>query len=384
MKLQFPDLSIEQCHVLFNIAFEDYTVYDAEMPPEPQIQADRLHLTLLTSKYQLIVKQTGEVFGGLDRTEKANEYSPCRIPGFKVRKLLRQYNVQLDTEAEFIKYVSTQHNYDQSPADDFFGTYLLGAYHYVTIFRKTDQEPYTYILHGESHSPRREFCRTTDFDKFLEALDRVNALTLDEQEQLFSESAQIEPKSTDPATTVKLNSAYHAIKVGISHYYLQLPDHVLHINRNYPLINHLDRNFLQENREEGPYTEISLTQFEEVVNEVLDKLFHPPTSTLPKHPEASKQTILAVMEKLKSAIPIEWDRYTKTEDGFYVVFGWIARSDGQRDYVQFQLWDFQQPEEAFFSTSSAKYSRQIMEVLQGTSDDHNDCRKINELLEANL
>lgn len=49
--------------------------------------------------------------------------------------------------------------------------------------------------------------------------------------------------------------------------------------------------------------------------------------------------IREVAEKLSAAIPVEWDRFTKTDDGFYVVYGWIARSDGQRDFVLFEMWD---------------------------------------------
>lgn len=81
---------------------------------------------------------------------------------------------------------------------------------------------------------------------------------------------------------------------------------------------------------------------------------------------------------IASAIPVVWDRFTATDDGFYVVYGWIARSDGQRDFVIFELLE-NQPEDVFCTTSSAKYSKRIMEVLYGSSDDHNDCQKIAEL-----
>lgn len=85
-----------------------------------------------------------------------------------------------------------------------------------------------------------------------------------------------------------------------------------------------------------------------------------------------------IARSLESAIPIVWDRFTKTDDGFYVVYGWIARADGQRDFVIFELWEHE-PEAVFCTTSSAKYSRRISEVLYGSADDHNDCRPIDEL-----
>lgn len=90
-------------------------------------------------------------------------------------------------------------------------------------------------------------------------------------------------------------------------------------------------------------------------------------------------TIISVLEKLKEAIPVEWDRFTKTDDGFYVVYGWIARTDGQRDFVLFEMWDYERPENVFCTTSSAKYSEEIGRILYGSADGHNPCRKIDEL-----
>lgn len=187
-KIKFPALSVAQCHVIFNMAFEDYMVYydiDDFGSKEPEIKADNLHLILTTDQYQLIVKQSGEVTGGIDETGEASEYSECEVDGRQIRKMLRQYNVDIYTEADFIGWLQTQRNYDQSPRDNFFGTYLMGVHHFVTVYRKTEQEPYTYILHGMRHSPQREFCRTTNYDKFLESLDKVNAMSVDEQESVF-------------------------------------------------------------------------------------------------------------------------------------------------------------------------------------------------------
>lgn len=89
--------------------------------------------------------------------------------------------------------------------------------------------------------------------------------------------------------------------------------------------------------------------------------------------------VIEVAEKLKAAIPVEWDRFTKTDDGFYVVYGWIPRKDDQRDFVLFQMWDYEMPEEAFCTTSSAKYSEEISRVLYGSAADHNQCRNVTEL-----
>jgi hypothetical protein len=88
--------------------------------------------------------------------------------------------------------------------------------------------------------------------------------------------------------------------------------------------------------------------------------------------------LLTILKTLETAIPINWDRYTSTDEGFYVVYGWIPRSDGDRDFLMI-TWDKSEPDEAWYTTSSAKYSRIIMRVLTGSDDDHNDCRNIKEL-----
>lgn len=94
------------------------------------------------------------------------------------------------------------------------------------------------------------------------------------------------------------------------------------------------------------------------------------------------ETVVQLIHKLKQAIPVEWDRFTVTNDKFYVVYGWIARSDGQRDFVMIQMWDTDNddPEDVFYTTSSAKFSPEISRVLYGSANDHNPCRKIDELL----
>jgi len=94
------------------------------------------------------------------------------------------------------------------------------------------------------------------------------------------------------------------------------------------------------------------------------------------------------MEKLKILLnviaeqfPVKWDRWTKSdqETPYFCVYGWIARKDGQRDFLVVEMWEDQEINEAYFVTSSAKYSAMISELITGTKGDHNPCIKIEEL-----
>ncbi len=89
--------------------------------------------------------------------------------------------------------------------------------------------------------------------------------------------------------------------------------------------------------------------------------------------------VIDLLKKLNDSIPVEWDRFTKTEDNYYVVYGWIKRHDGERDFLMIGLWANDPPEDVFYTTSSAKYSMEISRVLYGSADDHNPCRKIEEI-----
>lgn len=94
--------------------------------------------------------------------------------------------------------------------------------------------------------------------------------------------------------------------------------------------------------------------------------------------QVTMNAVALITKKLANDIPVIWDRFT-SDDGFFVVYGWIARSDGQRDFLMISM-DVDYPaEDVFFTTSSAKYSREIMKCLFGSDEDHNDCRKIEEL-----
>lgn len=92
--------------------------------------------------------------------------------------------------------------------------------------------------------------------------------------------------------------------------------------------------------------------------------------------------LIEVLNKLSSQIPVEWDRWAKTEQypAHYSVYGWIKRKDGQRDFVCVEMWEYNRPCDAPFVTSSAKYSSKICEIITGEVTKHSPCRKISELL----
>ena len=75
-----------------------------------------------------------------------------------------------------------------------------------------------------------------------------------------------------------------------------------------------------------------------------------------------------------NVVPLEWDRYTENE-GFYNVYGWIKRTDKQRDFLLLQFDDSALLDVGFV-TSSAKYSKAIHDYLSEDIDEHNDCIKI--------
>lgn len=82
---------------------------------------------------------------------------------------------------------------------------------------------------------------------------------------------------------------------------------------------------------------------------------------------------------LNSLPMVQWDRFieapVESDHWMIVVYGWIARDDGQRDYVvlEFCSWT----ELPSFSTSSAKWSAQINEILYGPEAEHFDCQRVN-------
>lgn len=91
-----------------------------------------------------------------------------------------------------------------------------------------------------------------------------------------------------------------------------------------------------------------------------------------------KESAKSVIKTLEP-IPIEWDRFTGGDDEMFV-YGWIKRKDCQRDFVAIILLSMQSGNNYVnFTTSSAKYSKQICELLFGESDGHADCIKIENL-----
>lgn len=100
----------------------------------------------------------------------------------------------------------------------------------------------------------------------------------------------------------------------------------------------------------------------------------------PTEQAPASEQVIETIRKINEWAPVIWDRFTET-DGYYVVYGWIARSDGQRDFLVIQMWNTDLPSEAFWITSSAKYSEDIERALSGNIQDHVPCRKIDELLD---
>lgn len=84
--------------------------------------------------------------------------------------------------------------------------------------------------------------------------------------------------------------------------------------------------------------------------------------------------------QLANKIPIEWDRVTLSDGNYYVVYGWINRPDGKRDFVSLEMEQKETGLHAIqFVTSSAKYSKEIMKAFFGTDDGHSPCIKIDQL-----
>lgn len=92
------------------------------------------------------------------------------------------------------------------------------------------------------------------------------------------------------------------------------------------------------------------------------------------------EQLIEILEMLSRDIPIEWDRYT-IGGKCYSVYGWIERTDKKRDFVLIEYWS--DDHQTSFTTSSAKYSKEIYLLLEGTTDGHNDCIKIIKPLQLN-
>jgi hypothetical protein len=91
------------------------------------------------------------------------------------------------------------------------------------------------------------------------------------------------------------------------------------------------------------------------------------------------QFIKTQLNEIADKIPVEWDRYTCSGNIVYNIYGWVRRSDGDRDFVLVQFFLNGGIPMMSFVTSSAKYSKQIGEVICGIDFEHSDCIKISEL-----
>jgi hypothetical protein len=91
------------------------------------------------------------------------------------------------------------------------------------------------------------------------------------------------------------------------------------------------------------------------------------------------QFIKTQLNEVADKIPVEWDRYTCSGNIVYNLYGWIRRSDGERDFVVLQVFLTGGEPILSYITSSAKYSRTIAEIIFKESAGHTDCIKISEL-----
>jgi hypothetical protein len=77
---------------------------------------------------------------------------------------------------------------------------------------------------------------------------------------------------------------------------------------------------------------------------------------------------------------VRWDRAVPG-DGFMNVYGWIAREqDGRSDFVLLTFWDANPPgTPPSWTTSSARYSAEMAEIINGSTDTHNTCRRVGDV-----
>lgn len=95
----------------------------------------------------------------------------------------------------------------------------------------------------------------------------------------------------------------------------------------------------------------------------------------------------AILEELAEELAelefVEWDRWVGGEwsegHDYITVYGWIDRDDRHKDFVEIIRWD---DGGTYFTTSSAKHTEAIHRVLfDGTTDGHNDCRRVEDVLD---
>ena len=87
---------------------------------------------------------------------------------------------------------------------------------------------------------------------------------------------------------------------------------------------------------------------------------------------------------LLEALPfVEWDRFTigeMNDTQFVDVYGWIDRDGDYKDFVWSRFWPSNEVVE--FTTSSDEYSQEISETWFGDADDHNPCRRVEDVFDV--
>lgn len=79
-----------------------------------------------------------------------------------------------------------------------------------------------------------------------------------------------------------------------------------------------------------------------------------------------------ILPQIKAAIPVIWDRFVRFNNQ-YTVFGWINRTDGQRDFLIIWFNEGDKLSDIAFATSSAKYSKAVADLF---GSEHGDCTKV--------
>lgn len=84
---------------------------------------------------------------------------------------------------------------------------------------------------------------------------------------------------------------------------------------------------------------------------------------------------------------VEWDRFTlgeRPDEGREItVYGWIEREkDAYKDFVILSLYPETDDDIIWFTTSSDRYTNEIAETIYCESDDHNDCRRVEDTFDV--
>ena len=105
------------------------------------------------------------------------------------------------------------------------------------------------------------------------------------------------------------------------------------------------------------------------------------TPQTPQTAMNTKKQIMYLLALLENAVPVSWDRYTMSDVGAYNIYGWIKRSDNERDFLLLQIINDESGLNVGYVTSSAKYTKEIGLLLFGENAPHNTCTKIEQLID---